>query len=80
MSSVFGSIQGSLPHDHRSLAALVLDGGHDVAGDGCGGCMGALWGLYGGVGDVLGVWVVCGGYVGGYIIEAILYIKTIKRI
>ena len=80
MNSVTGSIQSSLPHDHRWLTALVLGGGHNVAGGGCGGCMGALWELYGGMGDVLGVWVVCGGYVGGYIIWAILYIKTIKRI
>ena len=80
MRSVFSSIQGSLPHDHRWLAALVLGGGHNVAGGGCGGYMGTLWGLYGGVGDVLGVWMVYGGYVGGCIIGAILYIKTRKRI
>ena len=42
--------------------------------------VGVIWGLYGGVGDVLGVWVVYGGYVGGCIIGAILYIKTRKRI
>ena len=50
MSSVTGSTQGGLPHYHQWLAALVLGGGHNVAGDGCGGYMGALWGLYGGMG------------------------------
>ena len=69
MRSVFSSIQGSLPHDHRWLAALVLGGGHNVAGGGCGGYMGAVWGCGGCIGGMDGLWGLCGGlYYRGYTI------------